>query len=277
MVQALRSRNGPTQAQLDYDCAAAFYDETRNASPALVEAILEQLGPAAGRSLLEVGCGTGNYSRAFADAGFRVVGIDTSAEMLGRAAQKIPGRMGVAVARHLPFPNRSFDCVVTVNVYHHLPYPFAAFREFQRVSRDCSVHYLTAGEQFRTHWALHYFPRERLSLPGEHPTQAQLISLMQGVGFPEAAAVRFDYTDMADASFMALRHAPDRLVDSQHRLGISCYRRLSAAEHAAGESALAADLASGRFDAIRYRYDAAWSNVGDGTILVGRLNGNGAH
>lgn len=45
----------------------------------------------AGRSLLDLGCGTGAMSFEFAKSGFDVVGVDSSAQMLARAASKAAG------------------------------------------------------------------------------------------------------------------------------------------------------------------------------------------
>ncbi len=256
----------------DYDNAAPFYDGTRGASPSLLEAMLQQLGPARGRSLLEVGCGTGNYTDAFAAAGFRVIGMDLSPHMLREAAGKLRGRVARADAQRLPLAARSVDCVVSINVFHHLREPVEALREFHRVARDQTLHHLTAQEQFRSHWALHYFPLQSYEQPGEHPPRAALLDMVRTAGFLDVDAIRFDYQDIIDASLMPLRHAPPtRLCDASQRLGISAFRRLTVEEHAAGEAALAADLASGRFADVRQRFDASWRSVGDSTLLVGRV------
>ena len=256
---------------LDYDRAATYYDATRGASPSLVEAILKDLGPARGRTLLEVGCGTGNYARAFAAAGFHVLGIDGSRGMLRQATGKIPGRAILGTADWIPLPSRSVDCLVTVNVFHHLADPLASFREFHRVVRDRVVHHLTAGEQYQAHWALHYFPLLRHEQPGEHATRPELVAVMREAGFLGAEAVRFDYTDTIDASFMPLRHAsPQRLLDTAFRRGVSTFRRLTPQEDADGAAALAADLAAGKFEQVQQQYARAWRAVGDSTLLVGR-------
>ncbi len=264
----------PPPDELDYDDAAAFYDRTRGASPSLVTAMLQQLGPPHGRTLLEVGCGTGSYARAFAQAGFRVIGLDPSAAMLAYAAEKLSGRLIGAVAHHVPLADDAVDCVVTVNVFHHLPDPLAAFREFRRVARDRTVHHLTTGEQYRSHWAHHYFPLLRHERGGEHPSRAELLSLAQWAGFTDVVAIRFDHADTNDASFMPLRRAsPWCLLEAPLRHGVSTFRRLTPMEDAAGALALAADLANGRFASVRARYDAMWRRVGDGVLLVGQVRG----
>lgn len=268
----LRDADRQSTVALDYDRAAEFYDESRTASPSLIHAMLDLLGPANGRSLVEVGCGTGNYAAAFAKAGFRVFGFDLSDGMLRRAVGKLGGRFGQALARRLPLADGSVDIVVTVNVFHHLPDPLAAFREFRRVARDCTLHHLTTKEPYLAHWAHHYFPLLQDERPGEHPEAGDLIRLAQRAGFTDVYAVRFDYGDTADASLMALRHTPPwRLLDSRIRSGISCFRRLTAEEQTLGTLRLRYDLTSGRFAEVWARYQEAWKVVGDSTLLFGRV------
>ena len=263
-----------TELTRDYDRAADFYNETRRASPSLVQAMLNALGPPNGRSLLEVGCGTGNYAAAFAEAGFRVIAFDLSAGMLREAETKLPGRLALARARNLPLADGAVDIVVTVNVFHHLPDPVAAFREFRRVARDRTLHHLTTKEPYLAHWVHHYFPLSHYEQPGEHPETDDLIRLAEQAGFTGMQAIRFDYRDTADASLMALRHAPAwRLLDSQVRSGISCFRRLTEEEQLLGSARLRYDLASGRFADVWARYKEAWQSAGDSTLLLGRVPG----
>lgn len=96
-----------------------------------------------GESVLDVGCGTGTLAitakRRVGDAG-RVTGIDASPEMLERAARKAR-RAGAEVAlqlapvESLPFPDGSFDVVLSTLMMHHLPRATReqAAREIRRV------------------------------------------------------------------------------------------------------------------------------------------------
>jgi len=66
------------------------------------------------RTALEVGCGTGHFSRWLAKRGLRVVGLDLSRPMLREAQhlQSPPCLQGEA--RTLPFPDRTFDLVALI-------------------------------------------------------------------------------------------------------------------------------------------------------------------
>jgi SAM-dependent methyltransferase len=103
--------------------------------PAIVRRICEVTGRARFASALDVGCGTGLSTRAIARVADRVVGIDSSPEMLGQAT----GGPGIsyqqARAESLPFADRSFD-LVNVGLAFHWFAPDAFLGEARRVLRD---------------------------------------------------------------------------------------------------------------------------------------------
>ena len=86
-----------------------------------VDALLRAAGPVAGRRVLDVGCGTGRWSRALAGLGGDVVGVDGSAAMVEEAARRTPGaRFVVGDVRSLEFDDDEFDLAIAVTVIQHL-------------------------------------------------------------------------------------------------------------------------------------------------------------
>jgi SAM-dependent methyltransferase len=81
--------------------------------------------PTSARSVLEVGCGTGDFSRLLADRCQAVIGVDLSPGMIKVARERAAGlgnlRLEVADVMRHPLPPGSFDCVVSIATLHHLP------------------------------------------------------------------------------------------------------------------------------------------------------------
>lgn len=85
--------------------------------------------------VLEIGCGTGHFSRWLKGQGLNVVGLDLSAAMLGQAR----ARDGLAWVRgdahRLPFADGSFDLSFLITTLEFLAQPQAALAEAMRVAR----------------------------------------------------------------------------------------------------------------------------------------------
>ncbi len=96
--------------------------------------------PRPGSEVLDVGCGTGAHLAMYRDAGCVVHGIDLSPAMLAKASARLGDdadlRLGDATA--LPWPDGSFDLVVTQTFLHELDRPTqeAVMAEMRRVVRD---------------------------------------------------------------------------------------------------------------------------------------------
>jgi SAM-dependent methyltransferase len=70
--------------------------------------------------ILEVGCGTGHWLAAMAEAGLHPYGLDLSSGMLLQAHLHNPVLpLAQGYARHLPYAACSFDLVLCVNAIHH--------------------------------------------------------------------------------------------------------------------------------------------------------------
>ena len=99
-----------------YDGLAEWYDRDflgGAISSPTSEAALRLLRDEAPGNLVDVGCGTGAHTVAFRDDGWRVTGVDVSADML-RLARERGLDVVQADATALPFDDASFDAVASL-------------------------------------------------------------------------------------------------------------------------------------------------------------------
>ena len=91
---------------------------------------------AAGRRVLDAGCGTGYGTMMLAAAAARTAtGVDISEAAVGSARETLgdAGELHVADIAALPFEDASFDLVVCFEAIEHVPDPEAALDELRRV------------------------------------------------------------------------------------------------------------------------------------------------
>ena len=107
---------------IDYGRIAREYALHRKIHPEVLRDLLAESGIHGGSSVLEVGCGTGNYIAAVESAiSCSCWGIDPSSEMLAEASER-PGSVTFQAGRgkQLEFSTSFFDLVFSVDVIHHL-------------------------------------------------------------------------------------------------------------------------------------------------------------
>ena len=98
--------------------------------------VVEFSGLAPGRSVLEVGSGTGNFLALFESAG-SLFGVDLTMGMLRKAAELHPDQISaLADGARLPFHSRTFDLVTSAQVFHHIHRPAPVIKEMRRVMKD---------------------------------------------------------------------------------------------------------------------------------------------
>lgn len=94
-------------------------------------------------TILDIGCGKGFLLHDLVDEGkargknFDVRGIDVSTYALENSLPEIKDRLRAGSAEVLPFKDKSFDLVLSINTLHNLPRGLLiqALREIERVAR----------------------------------------------------------------------------------------------------------------------------------------------
>lgn len=118
-------------AARDYDRKWSFYVESTTRET------LSRLAINPADRVLDVGCGTGELlsrlAAKYPEAA--LAGMDPVPEMLAIAKGKLSEKVDLRVgwANELPWPDASFDIVVSCNMFHYITHPVAAIQEMERV------------------------------------------------------------------------------------------------------------------------------------------------
>jgi ubiquinone/menaquinone biosynthesis C-methylase UbiE len=234
--------------KIDYDAIAAAYARNRQLHPRVLEALCHDLGPTS--TVLEVGCGTGNYIAAIQETiGCACWGLEPSAGMLAQArarSQAVTFRQ--SSAESLDVPDRVFDLVFSVDVIHHVTDRPAYIREALRVlkpgGRLCTV---TDSE-----WVIRnrvplssYFPETIAHELARYPRIAELRAWMGAAGFEHVAEEMVErWYDLTDAQAYC-----DKAFSALHLIPQDAFTR--------GLARLEADLAQGPLPCVS-RYTLVW-------------------
>ena len=219
-----------------YDELGRSYSSTRREDPRIAAQLLAALGD--GRSMVNVGAGTGNYE----PTDRLVVAVEPSTAMIGQRRGRTR-RVMRGNAESLPFPDRTFDAALAVFTIHHWHDRVAGVRELRRVSaRQVVLFYeaLTVHE----FWVLEYFPEAR-DLPSERnaPSEEFLRSELDVHEVQPVLVPR----DCIDGFAAAHWSRPEAYLDPEVQAGMSVLALLTPDARARGTTRLADDLASGEW------------------------------
>jgi len=268
-----------------YDRRAADYDRTRG--PVGIEIIVGCLAqapvPLHGMTVLDAGCGTGNYARALLGQVGRIEAVDLSAGMLAVARAKLADAVAEErVALHqaaidaLPLGDGAVDGVMVNQVLHHLADDAAAgwpahrrvLRELARVLKpggvcvlnSCGPHQIEHG-----FWPYHLIPAARaamlrrlMSLDALEQALAEAGITPRGRFVPVDAVLQGpDYRD------------PRGPLRAEWRAGDSIWSLAAPAELAAAQQTLLAQERAGSLDGYLAEHDARRPEIGQITLLYG--------
>ncbi|UQU63988.1 class I SAM-dependent methyltransferase [Couchioplanes caeruleus] len=203
-------------ALIAYDRAdAAAFEATRHlgddALGAWRDAITRYVTPRPGMRLLDLGCGTGSWSRAFRGwwPGTDVLAVEPSAAMRERAV--VPGVLA-GDAADIPVDDAGVDAVWLSTVIHHIPDLPAAAREIRRVLKPGAPVLIRSAFPGRHDGITlcHFWPEAKAALDGTYPTVAAVEAAFAGAGLVTAgleAVAQVSAPSLAEAAAGLRREA----------------------------------------------------------------------
>jgi SAM-dependent methyltransferase len=220
-------------------------------SDELASAFISFVGVKPGMRALDVGCGPGALTQVLAGrlGAARVAAADPSESLLAACADRVSGAdVRQAAAERLPWPDVTFDVVVSQLVMNFLPDADAGLKEMCRVARrggavSCSTwDYARGMQMLRTFWdaALEFdeaAPDEGRVMP--YCSQDELAALWARNGLAQVETSAIDvtahYVDFEDYWIpFTLGGGPGGVYcaspdpQRQQQLRTSCFRRLGA-------------------------------------------------
>jgi ubiquinone/menaquinone biosynthesis C-methylase UbiE len=184
--------------KMNYDNLAVDYAQHRRIHPGVFINLLRVSHLDSASTVLEVGCGTGNYIVAIQEAiGCACQGIDPSKEMLAKArSRNLQVRFDLGRAEKFDFPASTFDLVFSVDVIHHIgdcaAYYQQAFRILKPEGLVCTV--TDSEEIIRSRQPLaHYFPESVEPEVNRYPRIPVLHQMMVAAGFQKITEARVEH------------------------------------------------------------------------------------
>jgi SAM-dependent methyltransferase len=117
----------------------------------LAQALIDRYDIKDGMRVLDVGCGKGYLLYEFTQIlpGVKIAGIDISQYGIANAKPEVRPYLEMGSAVELPYPDHSFDLVISLGVLHNLALEdvFRAVLEIERVGRGASKYLMV--ESFR--------------------------------------------------------------------------------------------------------------------------------
>ena len=214
-----------------YDLIGQNYNATRKADAFIVSRILHLLNCKKEDLILDVGCGTGNYTTEISKNGFEITGLEPSKTMVEQAKSKNPDIQWIlGNAENLPFENESFNVVMATLTIHHWQNLEKGFSEIFRVLKDDGTFliFTSTSEQMKNYWLNHYFPEMMQKSVAQMPSFSIIKEGLEKVGFEITETEKYLIKEDLQDKFLYIgKNNPEIYFDESIRKGISSFADLA--------------------------------------------------
>jgi ubiquinone/menaquinone biosynthesis C-methylase UbiE len=113
-------------------------------------------------TLLDVGCGTGRSAKLLSFYDLQWHGIDPSDGLLAQADSEIRARIRKASAEDIPWPDASFDIIISLTALQNFIHPAKGTQEMKRVAKPGALLLISFLKKSQKHEELNRLLHEHL-------------------------------------------------------------------------------------------------------------------
>jgi ubiquinone/menaquinone biosynthesis C-methylase UbiE len=252
-----------------YDAIGKGYDTTRKADPEITWRLRHHLQVSDGTKILDIACGTGNYTIALENTGLHMSGSDVSEEMIKKAKGKSSTiDWEVADVNKLPYENNVYEGVTCTLAIHHFNDLLTPFQEVFRVlDKGRFVIFTSSPEQMNNYWLKKYFPEALEKSANQMPNVVEVSNTLKTVGFNIVGHETFlIQPNLKDFFLYSGKYEPMMYLDEKIRSGTSTFANLASKEEVEeGCSRLKKDIETKKIEDVLNKFS---SDLGDYVYVV---------
>jgi ubiquinone/menaquinone biosynthesis C-methylase UbiE len=234
-----------------FNSIGKMYGNTRQADERIVAQMVRHLDLERGSTIADIGAGTGNYSVALADAGFKVKAIEPSPVMISQSRQHASVEWIAGCAEDIPLKNKSVGGMISVLALFHFSDAERAFREMARVLKHGPIVIFTFDpESGRKTWLYDYFPYFWDTFGFLRPIKDIAEMMRTNTGLSTQVIPFRLPPDLKDNFAAAGWRKPHLYLAEEYRSNISSFHLTESTTVNQSVERLAADLDSGRWEEL---------------------------
>ena len=233
-----------------YNAIGKNYKVNRTADHRIVESIDELLKLPIGSTITDVGAGTGNYSNAMANLGYKIKAIEPSEEMRRQAIPNVNVDWYWGSAESIPIPDNSVNGVIVVLSIHHFSSVQTAAKEIRRICPNGPIVVFTFDpRQGEEPWFKKYFPEVYQKDFNSFPPINEVADVIAEEGQWEKTIQKFPLPhDLQDKNMYAGWNKPEIYLDHRFRQNVSGLALASGSVIQKGIEELRSDIETGKWD-----------------------------
>ncbi len=191
----------PIEEKVDFKEYAENYDKYRTADLELFKLAIDRLKIDKTMRILDFGCGTGNYLKAFQEKGYNnLFGLDQSDYMCKIASEKTNATIKKGSHLYIPYEDDFFGAIIIVDVIHFIDETHSLLKSLHRVCKKNGRLFVAtqSHSQLESRIYSKYFPSITKIDKLRHPDIINLIAVTESNGFSLLAVDNY----LSDVDFL---------------------------------------------------------------------------